>query len=72
SSKKNEAYVGKICRVLVDGESKTDKDMLTGRTDSGKIVNFPGYSSLEGKYVEVEITKAQTWSLHGKISEYMG
>lgn len=69
SRKKNEAYVGKTCRVLVDGESKTDKDMLTGRTDTGKIVNFPGNSSLEGKYVKVKITKAQTWSLYGEIAD---
>ncbi len=67
SRRKNEAYVGKICRVLTDGESKTDKEMLTGRTDTGKIVNFAGDSSLEGKYVDVKITKAQTWSLYGEL-----
>lgn len=68
SRRKNEAYVGRICRVLVDGVSKTDENMLTGRTDTGKIVNFEGSAALEGKYVEVEITKAQTWSLYGTVS----
>lgn len=67
SRRKNEAYVGRICRVLVDGESKTDKAMLTSRTDTMKIVNFPGDASLAGKYVDVEITKAQTWSLYGRL-----
>lgn len=67
SRRKNEAYVGRICRVLADGVSKTDENMLTGRTDTGKIVNFDGDPKLEGKYVDVEITKAQTWSLYGKL-----
>ena len=32
-----------------------------------KIVNFPGDSSLKGKYVKVKITKAHTWSLNGEL-----
>lgn len=66
SRRKNEAYVGRICRILVDGESKTDKTMMTGRTDTAKIVNFPGDKALTGKYIDVKITKAQTWSLYGE------
>ncbi len=69
SRQKNEAYVGRICEVLTDGESKTDNNMLTGRTDTGKIVNFKGDKSLFGKYVNVKITKAQTWSLYGEITD---
>ena len=68
SLKKNQAYVGRICCVLVDGESKTDKNTLSARTDTGKIVNFPGDPALKGKYINVEITEAKTWSLNGKIS----
>jgi len=52
---------------LVDSVSKTDKNMLTGRTDTGKIVNFKGSESLIGKYVNVTVTKAQTWSLYGEL-----
>ncbi len=66
SRRKNEAYVGRICRVLVDGVSKTDAHMLTARTDTNKIVNFPGRQELAGKYINVKITKAQTWSLYGE------
>lgn len=66
SRRKNEEYVGKICRVLVDGTSKTDENMLTSRTDTNKIVNFPGAKELTGKYIDVKITKAQTWSLYGE------
>ena len=68
SLKKNQAYVGKICRVLVDGESKTDKSVLQARTDTGKVVNFPGDPTLKGQYINVKITEAKTWSLNGEIS----
>ena len=67
SLKKNKAFEGKTVEVLVDGESKTDKNMLSGRMANTKIVNFPGDSSLKGKYVNVKITKAHTWSLNGEL-----
>lgn len=67
SKRKNEAYVGKVERVLVDGVSKNDKSMLCGRCDSSKIVNFKGDMSLVGKYIDVKITEAHTWSLNGEI-----
>ena len=67
SKRKNEAYVGRTERILVDGASKTDKTMLSGRTDSSKIVNFKGDESLTGKYVDVKITEARTWSLNGEL-----
>jgi len=67
SKQKNDEYVGKIETVLVDGVSKTDSEMLSGRLDSSKIVNFKGDASLKGQYVRVEITEAHTWSLNGKL-----
>lgn len=67
SKRKNLAYVGRVEKVLVDGESKTDKNMLTGRCDSSKIVNFKGDKSLIGKYVDIKITEARIWSLMGEL-----
>lgn len=67
SKRKNDEYVGRACRILVDGVSKTDKNMQTGRTDTNKIVNFASDKDLTGKYVDVRITKAQTWSLYGDL-----
>ncbi len=67
SKRKNEEYLGRIERILVDGVSKTDIDMLSGRCDSSKIVNFKGDESLIGKYINVKITEAHTWSLNGEI-----
>ncbi len=69
SKRKNDAYVGRVERVLVDGASKNDPDTLSGRCDSSKIVNFKGDKSLIGKYVNVKITEAHTWSLNGEICE---
>jgi len=65
SKRKNDAYVGRTVRVLVDGISKNNPEMLSGRTDTSKIVNFKGDKSLTGKYVEVKIVEAHTWSLNG-------
>lgn len=67
SKRKNDAYLGRICEVLVDGVSKNNDEMLSGRTDTAKIVNFKGNSSLKGKYVKVKITEAHTWSLNGEL-----
>jgi len=58
---------GKVVKVLVEGYSKTDDNMLTGRTENGKIVNFAGDESNIGKIIDVEITEVATWSLKGKI-----
>ena len=67
SKRKNDAYVGKIERVLVDGVSKNDPNTLSGRCDSSKIVNFKGDAKLIGQYVNVKIVEAHTWSLNGVI-----
>ena len=67
SLKKNKEYVGRIERILVDGASKTNPDVLSGRCDSSKIVNFKGSDDLIGKYIDVKITEAHTWSLNGEV-----
>ena len=64
---KNLEYEGRIETVLVDGESKTAPDILSGRTNGGKLVNFKGDASLTGQYIPVKITKAKAWSLEGEI-----
>ena len=69
SKRKNDMYVGRVEKVLVEGPSKNDPETLSGRTDTSKIVNFRGDASLKGKYVDVLITEAHTWSLNGVIKE---
>ncbi len=67
SQEKNAAYVGRSCKVLVEGESKKDSDILTGRTDGFKLVDFPGSRDLIGEIVDVEITESGTFSLKGRL-----
>ncbi|WXJ81818.1 tRNA-2-methylthio-N(6)-dimethylallyladenosine synthase [Moorella humiferrea] len=65
---KNEALVGEVVEVLVEGPSKTDPSKLSGRTRTNKLVIFPGDAELTGRLVNVRLTKAQTWLLKGEIS----
>ena len=70
SLKKNKATVGKIQRVLLEGESKNDPTMLTGRADSNKLVHIPRTEASErriGSFVSVKITKAETFALFGEL-----
>lgn len=63
----NQGLKDKVVKVLVEGKSKTNEEMLTGRTESGKVVNFTGSDETIGKIVDVKITKVATWSLTGEI-----
>ena len=66
SAEKNKEYVGKIVEVLVEGYSKNDKSKLTGRTRTGKLVNFEGNYKAIGDLVSVQITNARSFSLIGE------
>jgi tRNA-2-methylthio-N6-dimethylallyladenosine synthase len=65
AAEKNQAYVGRLVSVLVDGPSKTDEAMLTGRTEEFKVVDFPDGGQKTGDIVNVEITQGKTFSLRG-------
>lgn len=67
AARKNAAYVGRMEKVLIDGPSKTRKNILTGRTGSFKLVNLEADESLIGEIVDVEITAAGTFSLVGSL-----
>lgn len=67
SAEKNADYVGRKELVLVEGLSKNNDHVLTGRTAGFKTVNFPGEENLIGEIVEVEITKGKSFSLDGKL-----
>ena len=63
----NDKYVGTIQKVLVEGTSKTNENMLTGRTDTNKVVNFEGNTNLIGKIVDLKITSEHMWYLKGEV-----
>ena len=66
SQEKHNAYVGRRLRVLVDG---ADGEMLTARTDGGRLVRLPGPAEKIGTFQTVRITGNTTWSLTGEIEE---
>jgi tRNA-2-methylthio-N6-dimethylallyladenosine synthase len=66
--KGNERFVGKIVKVLVDGVSKYDDEVLAGYTEHNKLVNFKGDPSLIGQIVNVRVTLAKTWFLMGELA----
>lgn len=65
----NKKYEGQIVKVLVEGRSENNDNMLSGRTDTMKTVLFEGDPSLIGTFVNVNITTAQTWVLKGTLEE---
>lgn len=70
---KNLALVGTGQRVLVEGPSKRDPMMLSGRSDGNKVVHVPvpeGHSATEfaGRFAEVTVDQAQTWFLVGSLT----
>ena len=58
-------YIGKTFRCLVDGR---DDDLLTARTEGGRLVRFVGDDSLIGNFAEITITGSGTWSLTGTLA----
>ena len=67
--RKNKEYVGTKQYVLVEGKSKNNKNMLTGRTESNKVVNFEGPDDLIGKLISMEIVSEHMWYLKGKCDK---
>lgn len=60
-------YQDKVLDVLVDGASKKDRTVLSGYTESDKIVHFRGPRSLVGTIVKVKIIEAKTFALNGEL-----
>jgi len=63
----NKKYVNTIQKVLVEGYSKTNAQMLTGRTNSNKVVIFEGTEDLIGQVIDLKIISEHKWYLKGKI-----
>ena len=57
-------YIGKDLRCLIDG---TDKQLLTARTEGGRLVRLSGDPDLIGSFRTIRITGATTWSLSGNL-----
>lgn len=56
-------YLNKTYEVLVEDE---ENGVCAGRTDSGRLVRFPGERSDIGKFIDVTVTKSKASSLYGE------
>lgn len=63
----NKSLEDRKTKVLVEGNSKTNDQKMTGRTRTNQIVIFSGSEDLIGKEISVRITEAKTFSLFGEI-----
>lgn len=64
----NERFLNQTVKVLVDGPSKYDPNVLAGYSEHNKLVNFKGDPSLIGQIVDVKVTVAKTWFLLGELA----
>ena len=65
----NQKHLGETISVLCDGKSKNNPDVMSGRTEGNKIVLFSGSDDLVGKFVNIKITKCETFALLGDVVE---
>ena len=66
---KNCDEVGKTLRVLADGASKNDPAVYAGRSEAGKLVHFRTDADVTGQFVNVHITRAEPFCLHGELEK---
>jgi tRNA-2-methylthio-N6-dimethylallyladenosine synthase len=67
---KHEARVGRIEEVLVEGPSKRNPEVISGRTRHNKLVHFtPPHPLRTGSYATVEITRGAPHFLEGRFVE---
>lgn len=70
SGERNRLFEGETVRVLAEGESKTDPNMLSGRCYHNKLVHFKkpqNVGDIIGKFVNVKIEKGDAFSMKGTL-----
>ena len=64
----NEKYLNTNQKLLIEGKSKNNENMLEGRTSTNKVVIFEPHSEKKpGDIVSVKITETHKWYLKGEI-----
>ncbi|MGH8820900.1 MAG: tRNA (N6-isopentenyl adenosine(37)-C2)-methylthiotransferase MiaB [Rhodoferax sp.] len=61
---------GTVQRILVEGPSRKDPAVFTGRTECNRLVLFPGRPRLAGEMVDVRITEASQRWLRGEVLQH--
>ncbi len=71
-ARKHAARVGRVEEVVVEGPSKRDPAVTTGRTRQNKLVHFPVPKPLRvGTIADVRVTDSATHYLHGELVEVL-
>lgn len=70
--KENQAEAGATVEVLVEGTSKRDDHLLSGKSPKNQTVHAPipdgmDISQLQGRFVDVKVSEAKTWYLSGTV-----
>ena len=65
----NEEYIDTVQDVFVEGKSKTNEKMLTGRNEFNKVVVFEGNENLIGKIAKIKIISNHIWYLKGECDK---
>lgn len=68
----NQSDAHAVMRVLVEGASKRDEHILTGRSEKNQTVHAPipkgtSLEELKGTIVPVQIEQARAWYLRGRV-----
>ncbi len=63
----NKKYIGTEQEILIEGVSKNNKNTLTGRTKTNKIVILEADDSYIGKIINVKIVSEHMWYLKGEM-----
>lgn len=66
AARRCQSMVGTKERVLVE-ERNEKSGLLSGRTNSSVVIEFPGDDELLGQYVTVKVTSARSWMLQGEL-----
>ena len=69
---RNQAREGRVEEVLIEGPSKRNPDVISGRTRQNKLVHFtPPHTVRTGSYATVEITRGAPHFLEGRFVELL-
>jgi len=69
SRQKNEAMLGQEIEVLIEGVSKNNDKVLSGRTRSNKLVHIEGPEEWIGKLINAKVTVAQSYYIKAEPIE---
>ena len=62
----NKTMIGKTYKILVEGKSKNNDKLYTGRTDNNKVVVFEANEEDIGKILNIKIKSEHLWYLKGE------